>query len=276
MTAPVIALSIVVADVTGDRAVVDRCTEAIARELRPEDELIVVGGDATSSRGDLYATGLTRTRCPGIAFTDSTTVVLTGWRAGADEVLARGPVGGGPVEPARPRSTRSWAGFFVEYGPHAVAPFTSAAGDVAANNVVYDRGALESVVARGEPVWKGAVDSRLRARGHAPTVVPALRVRAVRTYAAHHLTGARVRAGRLFGAQRAEGRGSVWRGLAGLGCVLLPVLAYLRLARRIRTDPALRGPFLRSTPLVLVALVCWSAGEARGYWSGAAGSDGVF
>ena len=269
------ALSVVVADVARDRTVVERCTESIAQQLRPEDELVVVAGDPTSSRGDLYATGLARTRCPAVAFTDSTTLFGAGWRAGVDEALARGPVAGGPVEPARPRSAPDWAGFFVEYGPHAVAPFTSAGGDVAANNVVYDRSALDEVLASGEPVWKTAVDTRLRARGHAPTVAPALRVEVARAYDAHDLTRGRARAGRLFGAQRAEGRGRLWRGLAVLGCAVLPVLAYARLLRRIGADQALRGPFLRATPLVLVALVCWSAGEARGYWSGA-GSHGVF
>jgi hypothetical protein len=270
------ALSVVVADVARDRAVAERSTTALVEQLRPEDELVVVDGDPTSNRGDLYATGLARARCPAVAFTDSTTIVGTGWRDAADEAIARGPVGGGPVLPARPRSTRSWAGFFVEYGPHAVAPFRSATGDVAANNVVYDRAALDAVLVPGEPVWKFAVNARLRERGHTPAVVPSLRVEVARGYDLHDLTGARARAGRLFGAQRAAAHSLRWRGAAALGCVLLPVLAYLRLARRMRSDRALRGPFMRSTPFVLLALVCWSAGEARGYWSGAAGSDGVF
>ena len=102
-----------------------------------------------------------------------------------------------------------------------------------------------------------------------------LRAQSARGYDWVDLTGGRTRAGRHYGAGRAAGRGPVWRLLAALGCTVLPLVAYARLGRRLRGDPSLRGPFLRSTPLVLVALMCWSAGEARGYWSGATGSDGA-
>ena len=285
------ALTIVVANVADDAAAVAPCMASVVEQLRAGDELVWVDAAGlpcpsaegmtvslagATDRGRLYAAGLARTSHSIVAFTDSTTALAPGWRVGAARALARAGVAGGPVHASRPRSTAGWAGFFVEYGPHAVAPYTSGRGDVAANNVVYDRGALEAVLAPGEPVWKARVNERLRARGHAPTVIVDMQVTVTRHYGRADLTRGRFRSGRLYGSQRAEGWGAGRRALAVLGCSVLPVLAYTRLARRIRADRSLRGPFLRSTAAVLVATVCWSAGEARGYWSGAAGSDGVF
>jgi hypothetical protein len=112
------------------------------------------------------------------------------------------------------------------------------------------------------------VNLRLRARGHRPAVVEGMRVRSAKRYTRCDLGRGRAVAGRRYAHQRAAAWRRTHRVAAAVSCVALPVLAYARLAARIGTDSTLRRPFVVSTPAILFALVCWSAGEAWGYLTG--------
>lgn len=272
-------MSIVVADLGGCPQDADACAAAIERELQFSDEVIWAGAGAPparlpstrcassprSARGELYAVGLRAARHPHVAFTDSRTVLAAGWRRVAGHALGDHVVVGGPVLPGEARTLRSWAGFFVEYGPHAAPPYSSWIGDVAANNVAYQRHALVDVVPPGASFWKTQVHERLRARGIEPVVVDAMAVTSIKRYRWKDLTTSRMAHGRLFGAQRAAAMPATGRVIAALRCGVLPPVAYARLARGVATDGRLRGRFLLSTPLLAVALVAWSIGEAFGY-----------
>lgn len=225
-----------------------------------------VDGGSRPSRGHLYARGLEAARHRLVGFTDSTTEVQPGWRAAVVAGLATGAgVVGGPVLPRAGTSLLSAAGFFVEYGPHAVAPFTSDSGDVSANNLAYRRGALEQVVEAGEPLWKSVVNARLSELGQPPVVLEAMRAVSTKGYDWSSLGPGRFCSGRLYGTQRSRAWPRSRRLVAALGCSALPGLSYARLARRIGADPALHASFAACTPLVVAALSAWSAGEAWGY-----------
>lgn len=275
-------MSLVVANSGRDGDNTNEWAFAVERELLPRDELIWVSVDEPparldvtrpeirthSGRGDLYAIGLRAARHPYVAFTDSRTVLAPGWRHAADAALHDHVVVGGPVFPSKARTLRSWAGFFVEYGPHSTPPYTSSSGDVAANNVAYRRLAIVDAVSPGASFWKTEVNDRLRARGIEPVVVDAMAVTSTKRYAWRDLTMARMAHGRLFGAQQARAMPSTGRALAALRCIVLPLVAYLRLARALMTRDGLRGRFLLVTPLTAVALVAWSIGEALGFATG--------
>ena len=181
-----------------------------------------------------------------VAFTDSTTAVRRRLaRRGGRGAGASAPVAGGPVEPARPRSAPDWAGFFVEYGPHAVA--TVHERDRRRRR--QQRRVRPRRARRGPGAGRAGLEDGGRRppprRGHAPTVARALRVEVAHAYDAHDLTGGRARAGRLFGAPARRGSGpAAGAGSPSSAARVLPVLAYARLVRRIGADPALRGPFL--------------------------------
>ncbi len=278
------ALSLVVANVERLPSRVDDALRALRRELVDGDQVVWVdaAGVAGESlvadrvaalpgmgRGDLYRLGLQAARHELVAFTDSATCVEPGWRAAVIAAFAGGAdMVGGPVLPGDVCSGVSAAGFLVEYGPHAVPPFVSATGDVAANNVAYRRSVLTSVVPPDAPVWKTVVNARLRERGTRPCVAAGMRVVVRKQYRWGDLVAGRVAAGRLYGAQR----GGSWtvsrRSVAALGCAVLPLLAYCRLFRRVATDPLLRSALLRNAPLVLLAFSAWSVGEALGYLLG--------
>lgn len=281
------SLSVVVANVRRHPREVGGSLACLAVELEDDDQLVwadaagivptgrvdQVVGASRPSRGHLYALGLEAARHPLVAFTDSVTEVQPGWRSAAvAELTAGAAVVGGPVLPRVTRSPLDAAGFFVEYGPHAASPFTSDSGDVAANNVAYRRSALEQVLAADEPLWKSVVNTRLAGRGDTPVMVDGMRALSTKRYGWGSIAPDRFSGGRLYGTQRALtwplSRRLTW----AMGCAVLPAVTYARLVRRIGADKGLRASFAASTPLVLVALSAWSAGEAWGYltrdWNG--------
>lgn len=277
-------LSVVVVSAGPGRATALRALGALKADLTEDDEIVWVDAigpppsDGTVtvrlaptpvSRGMQYALGLQAACRPYVAFTDTASVVHAGWRDAAAGALAEGAgVVGGPVLPSPDAGLRSLAGFFAEYGAHAVSPYRSAGGDVAANNVAYARTALRSVLDDGEPVWKSQVNARLAADGIAPRVATAMRVTSLKCYSWREVTLRRVAHGRLYGAQRSVGWGLSSRLLAAVACSGLPLIAYGRLARAVGSDGGLRPRFVRATPVVVAALAAWSAGEAWGYLAG--------
>ncbi|MGH2683997.1 MAG: hypothetical protein ACRDJP_00830, partial [Actinomycetota bacterium] len=144
------------------------------------------------------------------------------------------------------------------------------------NNVAYSVPALSRVIEPGEPVWKSIVDRRLAALGYRPIVDRGMRVVSLKRYRWRDLAPARVAHGRLYASQRAIGwpRGQRW--LSALLCGALPLVAFARLARRVRPDPELRRQFVKAAPLVALALAAWSVGEAVGYVAGAGNHVDVF
>lgn len=230
---------------------------------------------ATADRGALTALGLATASHRIRAVTDTDTVVSSGWR---DRVVLAGSrpgrrIVGGPVRPGRAETPASWAGFFLEYGPHAVAPFTSATGDVAANNVVYS---AELAIEPDSPGWKSALHHQLRRSGAVVEIDASLAVMSTKTYATRELLGSRFSHGRHFAAGSTgslSGRARIARTLAA---PLVPLVSYGRLAARAWSDAGLRRPFVTATPIVLAGLVAWSAGEATGYISGSADGQGLW
>jgi hypothetical protein len=280
-------LTVVVASTRGADG--ERCAAALAAELGDGDEVIWVGADppptsshraitvTSGSRGVLYRAGLDAASCPFVAFTDASTLIQPGWRHAAVGALRDGALAvGGPVLPAATRPLRCVAGFAVEYGPHAVAPFSNATGDVAANNVAYERAELRRVLSPGEPVWKAAVDRRLAAGGQPAVIEERMRVVSTKSYGWTDLLGVRVHHGRQHGAQQALRQGRVRRLVHTVGSPIVPFVAYGRLARRIAPSRELRRPFLLASPLVLAALIAWSCGEATGLWTARGPASDVF
>lgn len=286
-------VSVVVANALDDGPAAAPCLDALRSELRPGDDEIllvdragldpgsldaavqVVVAEPDASRGQLYALGHQRASRPVVAFTDTTTVVAPGWRAAlVDAVDAGAEIAGGPVAPGRPRTLRGWAGFLVEYAPHAVPPFRSASGDVSGNNLAYRRGVLEGVPTR--PLWKSEVNSALRARGVRPHVVPAMLVTSYRTYSWSDLLDQRFHHGRHFAAHRCTGWRPWRRWAVALGSVALPCVFLARLFWLVRHDRTLSRRLVATLPLVAAAFVTWSAGEATGYLTGRGRDVGIF
>jgi hypothetical protein len=285
------ALSVVVANAARSGEAVVPALEGLAREARdadvevlwvdraglrpeaPSRRFVRVDAAPEDGRGELYARGLAAARAPVVAFTDSETVLLPGWRRALEEAVAAGAaVVGGPVLPGA-RTARAWAGFLVDYAAHAVPPYRSASGDVSGNNVAYRAAVLAEVL--DGPVWKSLVNARLAARGVRPVVAEGMRVEARRRYSWRALTWDRVGHGRQYALWRAAGWSRRQRIAWGLACPLVAGVLAMRLARTVARHPTLRRPPVRSAPLVALALGCWSVGEAAGYLRGGTPRKGL-
>ncbi len=226
------------------------------------DDVTYLRAPRDAGRGTLYGLGLRRATRDVVAFTDSTTVLQPGWRRAVAGAFEEGTlVAGGPVFPSRWRSRRAWACFFVEYGFHAVAPYTSSTGDVSANNVAYARRVLADLEG---PLWKSEVNRRLMDRGVTPVSVAEMRVVVAKDYPSAWIFTERVRQGRLFASQRCRGWPMPRRWVYAAATAALPFLLFVRLAVRVGGDRALRRRFWGCAPWVVVAMSTWAVGEALG------------
>lgn len=226
-----------------------------------------------SSRGTCYALGLSAARSCLVAFTDSETVVDPLWRRAAVRTLQGGAgVVGGPVLPSGGRSA-TWAGFLVDYGLHAIPPYTSATGDIAGNNVAYRRDMLPDAVSE---LWKSQWNARLRARGITPVIASEMRVTTTRAYSWSDLGPGRLQGGVLYGSQRSRAWPPGKRLGAALGCTALPLLVIARLSWGVRADRRLRRHLVACSPAVVLAVTAWSMGEALAYLGLAKGAGHVW
>ena len=287
-------VSVVVVNVEGDPTLTQATLEGLARELTRHDQVVWVDrtgsqhsidvGDACvdvvvthsgSGRGELSALGFERADGSIVAFTDSTTVPLSGWRRALIDAFADDHVrvAGGPVLPAVPLDRRSRAAFIVEYAPHATAPFRNAAGDLSANNIAYRSDVLRGF--EGGSLWKTEVNQRLLRAGVKLVVVPGMRVAVTSHHDCRWLVVDRFGAGRLYGSQAARRAGPATRGLRVAASVPLPFLLLARAVRPARRIPELRTALLVALPDVLLASLAWSAGEAVGWATAQPPKQGV-
>ncbi len=231
--------------------------------IEPElDGVTYLRASPGEGRGGLYGLGLRHGTRDVVAFTDSTTVLQPGWRRAVVAAFRRGAVvAGGPVLPSPWSRCRDWAGFFAEYGLHAVDPYTNAAGDLSANNIAYARPLLADLEG---PVWKSEVNRRLMSRGIRPMLIPDMRVVVVKSYSWEWMFRERIRQGGLYARHRSGG----WSPLRRLGYAaatpLLPVVLFSRVAARAGSDPELLRRLRRCAPAVSLAMTTWSVGEALG------------
>ena len=71
--------------------------------------------------------------------------------------------------------------------------------------------------------------------------------------------------GRLFAYTRAREIGGGRRLLLAAGCLVLPIILLLRHGRTQLAKRSLLGSFILLSPLVLLLLVAWAAGECAAY-----------
>ncbi|MFZ5622802.1 MAG: hypothetical protein ACOY71_00045 [Gemmatimonadota bacterium] len=298
------ALSVVVTIVDGGTAL-ERCLAALAAQEGAGALEVLVPWDATFDPGDLprrfpavtfLALGPLTTRRPSstpagqhelfdrrrsaglaaargalVAIVEDRSVPRRDWAATAIALHARLPHGviGGAIENAVD-APLNWAVYFCDFGRYQP-PFAGGprawVSDV---NVCYKRKALEQT----RSVWaeryhETAVHWALRRAGEVLWLAPEMVVAQHRDgLALGALLRERVAWGRLFGFTRARGTGL----LARLGYLamtpVLPLILFGRLLRLQLPRPATLGRFLCVSPVVLLLLAAWCAGEALGYATG--------
>jgi hypothetical protein len=178
---------------------------------------------------------------------------------------------GGAIDNANPESAVGWAAYLLELSRWLPSRPAGPMAEIPTGCLSVKRWAFE----RWGPFLEGTYSSdtafhwRLVRDGHRPFFDPAIRVAHVNIDHLGELARRKLRHGRDFARLRARaerfspGRRAAFAALAPA----LPALLWTRIARRVARDRVVRTRFAAATPLLLLALAAWSAGEAIGYCS---------
>jgi glycosyltransferase involved in cell wall biosynthesis len=223
--------------------------------------------------GDARNRGIAQARADLLAFTDADCIADRRW---LETILVAHrdrpePLIGGAIENGNPESRVGWAAYLLELSQWVPSRPRGRMPEIPTGCLSLKRWAFE----RYGPFVEGTYSSdtafqwRLVRDGHEPLFDPAIRVAHVNIGRLGELVRRKLRHGRDFARLRARaeefsaGRRIAFAALAPG----LPALLWSRIARRVAGDPYLRARLARATPLLLLGLCAWSAGEALGYLS---------
>lgn len=286
------ALSVIVVSWNASETII-ACLEALLdQESVPDYEVIVVdsGTDGTADLVEERYPSIRLVRCatrkfPGaarnigldsaqsdwIGFVDADCIAGPGWINGAVASRASGAsIIGGCIEPANPGSYLGWAPYFIEFSRWMPGMPPRPIKDIATCNCVMSRDVIDQAGGFREQGY--ASDTALcwsaTAAGQTVAFDPSLTAGHINITRLSTFLRKQAFHGRHFARMRLEVQG--WRTGRRLsyaaGSVLLPLLLWARLARRVfGTARHYRIKFTLVSPLVLLGLCLWSAGEMAGY-----------
>ena len=283
MTEP--KLSVVVASVNGF-PYVGHCLDALA-ERAPGAEVIVADSTDDETRRrlaedwpsaklltfdeqqtvpELRAAGIFASTAPFVAVIEDHCRVTTQWANAALSAHERGQVVvGGPIRNVVTERARDWAAFFCEYSAFMEPLPEGAANALTGMNVAYDRRAIDAMddlLRKG--VWEGWLHARLRERGIGLYCAAEMVLEHDKDFGLGEFLSQRWHYSRSYAGMRSEGLGRR-RYLYALGSPLLPPVLYWRMAKNVFSRGRRRREFLVATPLILLYVCVWAAGEAIGY-----------
>jgi len=286
------ALSVIVVSWNA-RKTIGACLEALRDQETAHDYEVIVVDSGTDGAADFIEEGFPDVRLlrcaarkfPGaarniglesaqsdwIGFVDADCIAGTGW---VNAVVASRHSGasiiGGCIEPANPENYLGWAPYFIEFSRWMSGMPARPTTDVATCNCLMSRSVIAQAGGFREQGY--ASDTALcwaaAAAGEAVAFDPSFTVGHNNIARLSTFVRKQVFHGRHFARMRVDvrGMGIGRRLLYAAGSVLLPVLLGARLARRVfGTARRHRLKFTLVSPLVLLGLCLWSAGEMAGY-----------
>jgi hypothetical protein len=278
-------LSVVVASVNGF-PYVGRCLDALL-ERAPGAEVIVADStddetrrrlaegwpavklltfDGQQTVPELRAAGVFAAAAPFVAVIEDHGHVTGEWADAALRAHEQGhAVVGGPIRNVVTERTRDWAAFFCEYSAF-MEPLPEGDTDgLTGMNVAYDReaiAAMDDLLRAGR--WEGWLHARLRERGFGLYCAAEMVLEHDKDFGFGEFLSQRWHYSRSYAGMRNETLGRR-RYLYALGAPLLPPVLYWRMARNVFSRGRRRREFLVATPLILLYVCTWAAGEAVGY-----------
>jgi hypothetical protein len=229
----------------------------------------LISFDEPKAVPELRAAGIAAARAPYVAVIEDHCVVRNGWaRRLIDRHREGRQVVGGPVANRASRRTRDWAAFFCEYSEHMEPLPTGPTGSLTGMNVSYDRTAIrtmEQLLREGR--WETWLHPHLLASGVKLYADGGATLDHAKDFGFRDFLSQRFHYARSHAGMRNPELG--WKRVVYvLGAPALVPLLYARMARNVMRKRRHRGRFLLATPLILVYLAVWAAGEAVGYGLG--------
>jgi hypothetical protein len=252
---------IVVADST------DPVTRQRIRDGWPEVELHSFEEPTPVPR--LRAAGMKVARGSYVAVIEDHCVVTEAWADAIGKAHAGGhPVVGGPIRNAATKRIRDWAAFLCEYSEHMEPLPQGAVLSLAGMNVSYSREAISAIgefLCRG--LWETWLHPHLQAQGFELWCESSAVLLHDKGFGVGEFVGQRYHFARAYAGMRNVELG--WKRVVYcLGTPLLIPLVYGRIARNVRRRRGHGTDLAKATPLILLYLVAWTAGEAVGYAAG--------
>jgi Glycosyl transferase family 2 len=252
----------------GAEVVVADWTDARTRETvrRAWPGVKLLSFDEPMAVPELRAAGIAAASAPYVAVIEDHCVVRPGW---AQAIVADHEAGhdvvGGPVRNAALR-TRDWAAFFVEYADFMEPMPSGTVPGLTGMNVSYDRRAIESMQPLlDEGRWESWLHPHLADEGFEFWADPDVVLDHVMRFDVGFFLSQRWHYARSHAGARNAELGLKGRLVYFFGAPLIVPLMYLRTARAVAGRPLRVPRFLLASPLIVLYLATWAAGEAAGY-----------
>ncbi len=219
----------------------------------------------------LWGQGMARARGKIVALTTTQFTVSEHWaRTFIAEMERRGlAAAGGRVKLSDKARSLEHAVFLIRYSEHMGSDGIEGPREIAGDNAAY----LKDAVARVFPhyasgFWEVDVHRELRAAGLVIGRVPEAVAEFSPSLSMSDMLANRFTHGSHFGAYRVRALGwPRWRAIAVTP--LVPVVLLARIFRRVRRGGQSLAPLLVLSPMIVLLLGAWAAGEARGAITGA-------
>ncbi len=222
--------------------------------------------------GDARNYGISQARGGIIAFIDADCIADPNW---AEEILAAHqsdyPLIGGAVANGNQESYVGWAHYFCEFNQWMPQAKYALVDEVPGCVLSLKRWAFDRYGPFIEQTYcsDSAFHWKMASDGHRALFVPSIKISHLNINSATKFLRHEIQHGKNFGTVRkVEQRLSRPKQVAhALFSPLLPLLLFLRAARRAATTGTYLKQFVRSAPLVLLGQMAWSYGEFLGYIS---------
>jgi hypothetical protein len=281
----VTALTVVVASVNG-LPYVDRCLATLSRRA-PGARVILADSTDAATRShvrerwptvtvlefdeqktvpELRAAGAFAADTPYVALTEDHCLPDVGWADGLVRRHGEGhAVVGGAIRNSATERVRDWAAFFCEYSEHMEPVPLGPVEALPGMNVSYDRRALAEIDGLlREGRWETWLHAHLRSRGFELFADPELTVLHDKDFGFGEFVSQRWHYSRSYAGMRNAELG--WkRAVYVVASPLLVPVIYFRIARNVLRRRRHRKELAIATPLILLYLCVWAAGEAVGY-----------
>lgn len=250
--------------------VVDRTGEAVRAAVRTRYPYVrLVEAPAGTTIPTMRKIGFDVAAAPVVGVIEDHVLVPCDWAVNMLEAHAAGALAvGGSVANAALDRLVDRAAFLCEYS-HCLTPPEGEAEWLTGNNVTYRRELLErfrDTIAEGR--WEDHLHQAFRSAGVGLLSVPAIRVLHKKHYTVGEYTYQRYVYARAYAAMRVEGAPLARRLGIGAAAFALPALLGYRILARTLAGPTPATEVLRATPLLLLFVSAWAAGEVVGYWRG--------
>ncbi|HXG86387.1 MAG TPA: glycosyltransferase family 2 protein [Pyrinomonadaceae bacterium] len=225
----------------------------------------------------LLGAGIARAKGEIIAVTDSSCVVADDWISSIlrSHEAKKSPVIGGAVEMSENGKLTDWAAYFCDYGEFMPIAPRGIAAVIPGNNFSVKRAVLQRGTEFVAPeFWKTLWCRQLQSEGIELFSEPAIRVGWRKTYKLNSFLVRRFHQGRCFAGMRFAEQTFSRRIFYSVVSIFLPLIFLYRIAAPVLRRKRFFEKFILSFPIIVLAVVFWSVGEAFGFLAGTGTSCG--